>query len=262
MQQLTLISVENIVINPNQPRRFFNEEELIELAESIKTNGLLQPPLVRPLGENRYELVAGERRFRASKIAGLKFINVIIEERTLQQSAQAALIENIQRVDLNPIETALAIRALMNQFKLSQEEVSVKVAKKRSTVANFLRLLSLPQKIQQDIMDSKISMGHAKVILSLEESHLRLLVHEQILLKNLTVRECEKLIERLQDKTQKIEMKTRNFFLEDLEDKIAEKLGTKVHIIEKTKKTGQVIINYYNLNDFDNIMKHFDILPE
>jgi ParB family chromosome partitioning protein len=255
MQQLTLVSLSHIVINPNQPRRLFNEEELKELAESIKLNGLLQPPLVRPLDNNTYELVAGERRFRASKLAGLKEINVIVEERSTQESAKAALIENIQRVDLNPIETALAIRSLMNQFNLSQEEVAEKVAKKRSTVANFLRLLTLPQIIQNDVMDAKISMGHAKVILSLEETHLQLLVHEHIMDKNLTVRECEKLIEKLQNKTFKPNIKTRNFFIEELEDKLREKFKTKVHINEKSKKTGQIIIDYYSLDDFDRVLQ-------
>jgi ParB family chromosome partitioning protein len=255
MQQLTLVSLNDIVINPNQPRRLFNEEELIELAQSIKLNGLLQPPLVRPLANKTFELVAGERRFRASKIAGLKEISVIVEERTEQESAKAALIENIQRVDLNPIETALAIRSLMNQFNLSQEEVAEKVAKKRSTVANFLRLLTLPDLIQQDVMDNKISMGHAKVILSLDEYHLQLLVHEHIMIKNLTVRECEKLVEKLQNKSVKPNIETRNFFVEELEEKLREKFKTKVHIVEKSKKTGQLIIDYYSLDDFDRILE-------
>lgn len=259
MQQLSLVSLNDIIINPNQPRRLFNEDELKELAESIKLNGLLQPPLVRPIENNKFELVAGERRFRASKLAGLKEISVIVEERTTQESAKAALIENIQRVDLNPIETALAIRALMNQFSLSQEEVAEKVAKKRSTVANFLRLLSLPQIIQDDVMDGKISMGHAKVILSLEETHLQLLVHEHIMLKDLTVRECEKLIEKLQNKTLKPQIKTRNFFIEELEDKLRDKFKTKVHITEKSKKTGQIVIDYFSLDDFDRVLQTLGI---
>lgn len=253
MQELDLISIDKILINPNQPRRVFNEEELMELSSSIKQNGLLQPPLVRPIEDGFFELVAGERRFRACKLAGLQAIPVIIEERTYLESAKAALIENIQRVDLNPIETAMAIRSLMNQFALSQEEVAEKVAKKRSTVANFLRLLNLPKVIQDDIMNGKLSMGLAKVILSVEESSLQLFLHEHIVEKNLTVREAEKLIEKMQSKKGKPLLQTRNFLIEELEESLRKELGTKIEIVEKSKKSGYIKIDYYDLDAFDKI---------
>lgn len=248
------VAIEQISINPNQPRRTFNEEELQELSLSIKNIGLLQPPLVRPLKNGNFELIAGERRLRACRLLGHTHIEVNVEDLDEKDSAEAALIENIQRVDLNPIEVALAIRSLMNQYSLSQEEVSQKVGKKRSTVANYLRLLSLPPQIQDSLIDDKISMGHAKVILSLQEIHAQLLLHDNIIYKNLTVRDSEKLLEKLQKKSPQIKEQTRNFILEELQDQLRSYLGTKVEIIEKTKKAGRITIDYYSLDDLERLI--------
>lgn len=164
------ISIEHIRVNPYQPRREFKEEELRELAQSIRSVGLIHPPLVRPVPHSSfYELISGERRFKAAQLAGFTTIPVYIRHISDPISAQAALIENMQRSDLNPLEIAFALKALMMEFELTQEELANKIGKKRSTIANFLRLLTLPEKIRESLSKESISMGHAKAILGLND---------------------------------------------------------------------------------------------
>lgn len=251
------VPLEKVCVNPFQPRRSFSQEELEELAQSILEVGLLHPPLVRPLENGNYEIISGERRTRACQLAGLKKIPVLMRNSTQEASAQAALIENVQRVDLNPLEIAKALQRLQDEFTFSQEDLSGKIGKKRSTIANYFRLLSLPKNIQETIRTNKISMGHAKAILSLEGSDKQNLLHELILRDGLNVREAESTALRIAEKAKRkgLASVNRDFFLEHLEQKIQNKLGTKVTIHSRGKK-GKISIHYYGLDDLDRVLEH------
>lgn len=260
LDQLIEVDVEHISVNPYQPRRHFNTEELEDLASSIKAVGLIHPPVVRPLSQDRYELVSGERRLRATQLAGFKSIRVIVQKRTHSLSAQAALIENVQRVDLNPLEIAQALKQLMLEFSFTQDDLAVQIGKKRSTIANYLRLLTLPKPIQQSISQGLITMGHAKVILSLTESDQMELLHQAILRDEMTVRQAEefalKIVDRI--KKNKLTYETRDFYLEEIAEKLQRLLGTKV-VIQPMGKKGRLTIDYYNLDDLDRLLSLFGI---
>lgn len=250
------IDIDQIEVNPFQPRRHFARDELEELAASIQVVGLLHPPLVRPKEfSDRYELISGERRFRAAQLAGLKKIQVIVRSSTNSISAQAALIENIQRVDLNPIEIAKALKSLVEQFGFQQDELATRIGKKRSTVANYMRLLSLPKNIQDSVSEGTITMGHAKAILALEGFEKQSLLHELIIRDDLNVREAEETALRINEKSkrQTLAYVNRDFFLEEIAMRIQEKLGTKVMIQGKGKK-GRISIDYYSLDDLDRLL--------
>lgn len=253
------VDINCIVVNPFQPRRYFAQEELMELAQSIQTVGLIHPPVVRPRPDGlTFELVSGERRFRAMQLAGMKTISVLVRDSSHEISAQAALIENIQRVDLNPIEIAKALRSLIEQFGLQQEELAVRVGKKRSTISNYLRLLTLPKSIQDSVSSGMISMGHAKAILSLEGFEKQNLLFELILRDELTVREAEEAALRIAEKVKKqmLVHADRDFFLEQIAERVQRQLGTKVTIQGRGKK-GKITINYYNLDDLDRLLAIF-----
>jgi len=245
------ISIELIDINPFQPRKHFSHEELEELANSIKSVGILHPPLVRPVN-NRYEIISGERRFRAAQLAGFKKMPVLIRKTISEISAQAALIENIQRVDLNPMEIAKAMRQLIDEFAYSQEELALKIGKKRSTIANYIR--------QTSVSNNQISMGHAKAILSLETQDQQVLLLEIVLRDQLTVRETEETALKLADKAKKRKLiyQTQDFYLSFLEEKMQQALGTKVSITSSGKK-GKILIDYYSLDDLDRLLKIFRV---
>ena len=253
------VDINCVVVNPFQPRRHFAQEELIELAQSIQAVGLIHPPLVRPRADGlTFELVSGERRFRATQLAGFKTIAVLVRDSSHEISAQAALIENIQRVDLNPIEIAKALRSLIEQFGLQQEVLAVRIGKKRSTISNYLRLLALPKSIQDGVSSGIISMGHAKAILSLEGFEKQGLLFELILRDELTVREAEEAALRIAEKAknQTLVYANRDFFLEQLAERMQRQLGTKVTIQGKGKK-GKITIDYYNLDDLDRLIAIF-----
>jgi ParB family chromosome partitioning protein len=255
------IEVERIVMNPFQPRRQFSEEELQELAASIVAVGIIHPPIVRPIGEEGlYELVAGERRLRAAQLAGLRKIPVIIRDSSMMASAQAALIENMQRVDLNAMEVSKALHRLSDEFGLSQDELAQRIGKKRSTVSNYLRLLGLPLGIQESVSKGLITLGHAKAILSLEGFEKQNLLHEIILRDGLSVHETEEWALKIAEKAKKNKLTyvNRDFYLEQLAEKIQHKLGTKVHIQGKGKK-GRICIDYYNLDDLDRLLGLFGV---
>lgn len=250
------IDIDQIEVNPFQPRRHFAREELEELAASIQVVGLIHPPLVRPKEfSDKYELISGERRFRAAQLAGLKKIQVIVRSSSNSISAQAALIENIQRVDLNPIEIAKALKSLVEQFGFQQDELAIRVGKKRSTVANYMRLLALPKNIQDSVSSGTITMGHAKAILSMEGFEKQSLLHELIIRDDLNVREAEETALRINEKSkrQTLAYVNRDFFLEEIAMRIQEKLGTKVMIQGKGKK-GRISIDYYSLDDLDRLL--------
>lgn len=255
-EHLKEVNLDQIEVNPHQPRRHFSQEELEELAASIKMVGVIHPPLVRPSSkENFYEIISGERRFRAAQLAGLKKMTVLVRSVCESISAQAALIENIQRVDLNPIEIAKALHALIEQFGLNQDEIASRVGKKRSTVSNYLRLLGLPKNIQDSVSADHITMGHAKAILAMQGFEKQNLLYELILRDDLTVREAEEAALRLAEKAKRqvLAYTNRNFYLEQIAEKIQEKLGTKVMIQGKGKK-GRISIDYYNLDDLDRLL--------
>ncbi|KIA78508.1 putative chromosome-partitioning protein ParB [Parachlamydia acanthamoebae] len=262
-EELVEVQLSQIQVNPFQPRRNFSEEELDELACSIKAVGILHPPLVRLVtneaNEKKYEIISGERRCRAAQIAGLTTLKVVVRNSCEQLSAQAALIENVQRVDLNPIEVAKALKSLMLEFGFSQDELAGRIGKKRSTVSNYLRLLTLPKYIQDDVSKNVITMGHAKAILSQPDLEKQHLLYELILRDELTVREAEQASLRIQEKAKKnaLVYANRDFFLEQLSEKLQRKLGTKVHILGKGKK-GRITIDYYSLDDLDRVLSFFE----
>ncbi|WP_068467705.1 ParB/RepB/Spo0J family partition protein [Candidatus Protochlamydia phocaeensis] len=262
--ELREVALTQISVNPYQPRRDFKREDLEELAQSIKAVGLLHPPLVRPLPDSEgYELISGERRYRAAQLAGLSSIPVFIRQTSCSLSAQAALIENIQRVDLNPLEIAKALKRLMLEFDFNQDRLAQRVGKKRSTIANYLRLLSLPVAIQDSILKEKITMGHAKAILALEEEDKQQLLHDLIIRDQLNVREAEQAAARIGEKAKKQQLTyvTRDFYLEQLAEKLQHRLGTKVSIQGKGKK-GRISIDYYNLDDLDRLLHLFGLQQE
>lgn len=262
--ELKQLPLSHILVNPYQPRREFKLEDLEELAQSIRAVGILHPPLVRPLPESdTYELISGERRFRAAQLAGLMAIPVYIRKTSYSVSAQAALIENIQRVDLNPLEIAKALKRLMNEFGFTQDHLAQQLGKKRSTIANYLRLLTLPQGIQEGVAKDCISMGHAKAILALDREDKQVLLYELILRDDLTVREAEQAAGRIADKAkkQKLSYASRDFYLEQLADKMRERLGTKV-LIQAKGKRGRISIDYYNLDDLDRLLAILGIKQE
>ena len=246
-----LLSVDLIDPNPMQPRQSFDEAPLAELAASIREYGVLQPLLVTRNG-GRYQLVAGERRLRASKLAGLKEVPVI--ERTLDEKAklEMAIIENVQRENLNPIESALSYKRLADEFNLTQEEISKKVGKARSTVANSMRLLSLPMEIKQGLMDGKITEGHARTLLALENRDDQLGLYYKITSDGLNVRAAEAAIKTEPSSQTKPKVKDPDVLV--AEKRLSEVTGTKVKIESRGKK-GRVVIEYYGPDDLEKIFK-------
>lgn len=252
-EKICKVEISSIFMNPFQPRRHFSKEELADLAASIKEVGLIHPPVVRQLGDGKYELLAGERRLRASELVGFKSIPVLIRNCSEVISAEAALIENIQRVDLNALEVANALKRLSESFRWTQEELAQKIGKKRSTVANYLRLLSLPASIQESLSKNFITMGHAKAILSLNDANKQQQLHEKIIQEGLSVREAEAFALNLlspQKKEFASEKSSRNVFLDELARKMREKLGTNV-VIEGDNEQGVVKIDYYSTEDLE-----------
>lgn len=261
LEEVREIPIAKIRVNPYQPRREFEQDELQGLAQSIQAVGLIHPPLVRPVPDSDlYEIISGERRYRAAQLAGLTHLAVLVRSTSHSISAQAALIENIQRVDLNPIEIAKALRQLVIEFGFNQDQLAHRIGKKRSTVANYLRLLTLPGFIQDSVSKNTMTMGHAKAILSLEGTDKQMLLHELILRDELTVREAEEAALRIGEKAKKQALKstTRDFFLEQLAEKIQQQLGTKVSIQGAGKK-GRICIDYYTLDDLDRLLLLFGV---
>ena len=243
--------------NPEQPRKIFDDEALAELAESIKNYGVIQPIIVKQKGD-RYEIIAGERRWRASRLAGLKTIPCIIKDYTEQEISEIAIIENLQREDLNPIESAKAIKSLINQYNLTQDEVADKIGKSRPAVANTLRLLSLPESIIALVESNKLTAGHARALLAIESPAKQKEVALQIIQNGLTVRDVENIIKHLNKPKIEIVKPEKSLELKDFEDKIKRVFSTKVQIKGNDKK-GKIVIDYYSKDDLERI---YDILKE
>ncbi len=253
-----MLKLSMIEPNRDQPRRMFEEDSLLELADSIKQFGVLQPLLVQNKGDY-YEIIAGERRWRAAKLAGIKEVPVIIREYTEQQAVEIALIENIQRENLNPIEEAMAFKRLLEEFSLKQDEVAERVSKSRTAVTNSMRLLKLDERVQQMIIDDMISTGHARTLLAIEDKEQQYILANKIFDEKLSVRETEKLIKDLKKpKKEKIKPVIENDFIyRDSEEKLKSKMGTKVSVNNKANGKGRIEIEYYSEKEFERI---FDLL--
>ena len=249
------IPTEDIVPNPNQPRYYFDGDNLKELSESIKEHGVIQPILVTKIDAHKYELIAGERRLQATKLVKIKKIPAIIRSATNQEKLELALIENIQRHDLNPIEEAKAYKKLQTEFNLTQKEVAKKAGKSRSAIANIVRLLDLPVEIQRGIIKEKITEGHARAILGLENPEKQRALYELILKNNLTVRDTENKVREVTIHTHKRKtIKQTDPQLQNIEDKIQQKLGTKVKI-KKRGTSGKITIDFFSEEEFEKIVK-------
>ena len=253
-----MIKVSMIEPNREQPRRMFEEDSLLELADSIKQFGVLQPILVQKKSDY-YEIIAGERRWRAAKLAGIKEVPVIVREFTEQQAVEIALIENIQRENLNPIEEAMAFKRLLEEFSLKQDEVAERVSKSRTAVTNSMRLLKLDQRVQQMMIDDMISTGHARTLLAIEDGEQQYILANKIFDEKLSVRETEKLIKELKNpKKEKVKPVIENDFIyRDSEEKLKSKMGTKVNVNNKANGKGRIEIEYYSEKEFERI---FDLL--
>lgn len=257
------VNINKVEPNRDQPRQNFDEDALLELAESIKQFGVLQPLIVQEK-EGYYEIIAGERRWRAAKLANLKEIPVIIRKLNEQEVVEISLIENIQRENLNPIEEAIAYKRLLTEFHLKQDEVAERVSKSRTAVTNSMRLLKLNEKVQQMVIDDMISTGHARALLGIDDLEKQYIVAQRIFDEKLSVRETEKLVKKLQqEKTEKPVIKTENIdeklnaICHDLEEKMKGILGTKVSINQKDNKKGKIEIEYYSMDELDRIMDLF-----
>ena len=248
------LRVDAIVPNRYQPRQTFSPQELAELTASLKQSGMLQPVLVRRKGDGMYELISGERRWRAAKEAGLETIQAVIRNCGDEESVVLALVENLQRADLNPMEMARAYHRMMNEFGLTQDIIAQRISCERSSIANVVRLMHLPSEIQQLIETNQLSMGHAKVILGLPGQNEQLRVSQLVVSKALSVRDTEKLVESspVAKKRGTKELQRRPW--SDVEERLQKRLGTKV-IIQKGRRGGKIVIHYFSPPELDGILE-------
>lgn len=256
------LRISEVEPNREQPRKKFDEDALLELSESIKQYGVLQPLLVQKR-DGYYEIIAGERRWRAAKMAGLKEVPVVIKDFTDQQIVEISLIENIQREDLNPIEEALAYKRLLTEFKLKQDEVAERVSKSRTAVTNSVRLLKLDPRVQQMVIDEMITTGHARALLSIEDKEQQYKIAMQVFDQKLSVRDVEKLMKTMQNtENRKEKSQPENAFIyENLEEKMKALFGTKVSISHKANHKGKIVIDYYSDDELERLMELFQSIP-
>ena len=250
------LPINKVEPNRDQPRRKFEEDALLELAESIKQFGVIQPLLVQKK-KDYYEIIAGERRWRASKIAGLKEVPVIIREYSKEEAVEVSLIENIQRENLNAIEEAMAYKRLLEEFSLKQDEVAERVSKSRTAVTNAMRLLKLSDKVQQMVIDELISTGHARALLAVEDEEQQGILAERIFDENLSVRDVEKLMKSLkqQEEARKKEKPEHMFLYEEIENRLKDIIGTKVNVNPRKNGKGKIEIEYYSTEELDRIFE-------
>lgn len=260
----TLIDINKIEPNRGQPRKNFDEDALQELADSIKQYGVIQPVVLQKLGD-LYQIIAGERRWRASKLAGLKQIPAIIKEYSPQKVMEIALIENIQREDLNPIEEALAFQNLMKEYGLKQDELAERVSKSRTAVTNSMRLLKLDERVQQMLIDDMISVGHGRTLIPIEDGNIQYEIAIKIFDHKLSVRETEKMVKKFLQESETVteevastQEEADDFIYKDLEDKIRSIVGTKVIIHKKVKNRGKIEIEYYSDDELERLVELFE----
>ena len=245
------IEINNISPNPFQPRKKFKNDTINELATSIKSQGIIQPITVRRISDNKFQLITGERRIRASKIAGIKKIPAYIIKVNEEKMLEMGLIENIQREDLNSMEIASSYKRLIDECNISQEDLGDRLGKDRSTINNYLRLLKLPPFIQNGLIDDKISMGHARTLITINNVESQLAIYKKIISDKLSVRQVETLVKKINSIKEKISIDTKNNELIKMESKLSSHFGTKV-LINNNK--GQIIINYESINDLNRII--------
>lgn len=254
------VPIEHIRANPNQPRKEFDEERLEELAESLKTHGLIQPITVRYIGEKRFELISGERRLRAAKLAGIPEIPAYIREADDEQSMAFALIENIQREDLNPLEVAMAYKRLVVEFEYTQAEVANRVGKNRTTVTNMMRLLHLPDFIQTALIGNEITIGHARALITIEDKKAQSALLDKIIKQGWNVRQVEDAVRDLTSPSNKKTSKKKqvtNPFYDEISSRLRRTFSTKVNVKPKAKG-GEISIEYYSEEDLERILAIFD----
>ena len=262
---ISVVQIDQVEVNPFQPRTEFDAEALKELSDSIKLQGLIQPITVRQAGQNSYQLISGERRLRPSKLAGLKEIPAYIRTANDQQMLEMALIENIQRENLNAIEVALSFQRMIDECNLKQEELGDRVSKNRSTVTNYLRLLKLPPVIQASIRDRNLSMGHARALISVEDSDKQLYIYQEIMKHGLSVRKVEELVSQIKflgkdkDKERK-EVKSTGISYQymKIQDDLASKFSTNVKLKLDDNGKGSIEINFMSDEDLSRILEMFD----
>ena len=258
----TLIYISDIEPNKSQPRKKFDEDALQELSDSIKQYGVIQP-LILQKRDKYYEIIAGERRWRAARMAGLKEVPAIIKDYTPQEIVEIALIENIQREDLNPIEEALTYQRLIYEFKLKQDEVAERVSKSRAAVTNSMRLLKLDERVQQMLIDDMISSGHARALLPIEDKEEQYTTACQIFDNKFSVRDTEKLVKKILKGAPEKETAVsdeKDFIIKDLEEKMRGIIGTKVSIHKKRQNKGRIEIEYYSEEELERIIDLFEAL--
>lgn len=255
--QVLFINPQQITANPYQPRNYFEQNKLAELAASIKIHGIINPLIITRVSDDRYELISGERRLRAALDLGLAEVPAIVRQADNLEKLELALIENIQREDLNPIELARGYRRLIDEFSLTQKKLSKKVGKSRPQVANTLRLLGLPPEIQDSLIKGEISEGHAKVILSLTDRISQLDLWKKIVLNNLTVRIAERELRHIENKRYGRKVPIRDVNLSALEERLEEKFSTRV-VIKGSMQKGQIIIDYFSREELDRIVADID----
>jgi ParB family chromosome partitioning protein len=251
------LAIDALSANPYQPRTVWNEQELADLAESIRSNGVIQPIIVRPFGTG-YQVIAGERRLRAAQMAGLARIPAIVRQATDEQVLELALVENIHRADLNPIERAKAYQNYVGTFSLTQAEAAKRLGEDRSVIANYLRLLELPEEVKQMLIDGQLSMGHARAMLALPTDELRQKLANRAMAGRLSVREVEKLVRKyLTGREQsRIVLRQKPPHILDLENRLTSHLGTKVAIeARKNGQRGKIVVEFYSLDEFDRIVE-------
>ncbi len=264
-KEVSFVKITKVEPNREQPRKNFDEDSLLELSESLKQYGVLQPLLVQDK-KDYFEIIAGERRWRAAKMAGLKEIPVIIKNLTDEEMVEISLIENIQRENLNPIEEAMAFKRLLNEFHLKQDEVAERVSKSRTAVTNSIRLLKLDERVQQMVVDDLISTGHARALLVIADNEKQYNLAQQIFDEKLSVRETEKLVKKIQNQKpeppKKQEDDKMSVFYEDMEQKLKSIMGTKVAIHYKNKDKGKIEIEYYSNDELERIIELFQSIHQ
>lgn len=264
MNTIIELPIINIEVNPFQPRVHFDETALEELKKSIQIHGVVQPITVRKIGVNQFQLIAGERRLRASKLAGLKSIPAYLRLADDQQMLEIALIENIQREDLNPIEVAITYQRLIDECNLIHEQLGERVGKNRSTVSNYLRLLKLPPEVQKGLKQKTLAMGHARALLGIEDVVLQIALSKEVITNKLSVRQTEALVKKYTTRSKAPKQKSDPshslpLAYKKLQDQLTSSLGTKVAIKRKSGGHGEIVINYYNDDDLNRII---DMLEE
>lgn len=260
IKEVDTIDINKIEPNTTQPRKFFDEDSLQELAESIKQHGLIEPLIVQKSKEDFYSIIAGERRWRAARIAGLKNIPVIVKEYNSQQIIEIALIENLQREDLNPIEEAEAFNRLIEEYHLKQDEIAEKVSKSRVTITNSLRLLKLDERVRNMIIEDKIKSGHARALLAIEDADEQYNAAVKIFDEKLSVRETERLVKLINSKENELQKEDKSetpqekLIFKQYEEKLKLVMGTKVNISHKNDGKGKIEIEYYSPEEFERLI--------